>query len=402
MAALMSSSANVPLTRPSSSSSPRRWRSTSSGMSRAMTEVPIFEPRIRRLSEARFAGSMVSSTPIGGMPTMTSAPVRADQRLGPGHRCRRTRGDEHVVGEEAIGEGRHRRDHIRGSRVDGVGCAQPPGEVVLGRLGIDGDDDRRAGEGSALDDVQPDATAPDHDDGRACLHPGGVPDGAHARDHPACEKGSRRRGDVVVDRHDLRAVHHDLFGEAADPGSLPHGGPRCVREWRSTVEGERPPALDLVAPRARPARPARADQGDDHWLPHRQIDPLAALDDGAHGLVPVHGRQVASPFAVGVGHVRVTDGDCSHLHPELAGARVGQHHVFDGQGLPEGVADGSADGGGHGRTLPMCGGTGVGSACWTAAHELATPAHHAVVSGRAADHRRATTSCSQPSVTIRW
>src|SRR5229473_3796148 len=99
-----------------------------------------------------------------------SAPARRRPR-GPD----RLRGTHHLEGVvEAFPAGELSREPAQIIRVDGMGGTETAGRLVLGRHGVDPDDDSRAGEAGPLDRRNAHAPAADDHDGRAGLDARGV------------------------------------------------------------------------------------------------------------------------------------------------------------------------------------------------------------------------------------
>ncbi len=96
---------------------------------------------------------------------------------------------------------------IRSSRLKRLGRAELAGERLLGRLCVDRDNTAGAGKPRARDDVQADAANPDHCDGVAGFHVGGIDRRARARDAAAAQNRGLRERQFVWHLGELVFVH---------------------------------------------------------------------------------------------------------------------------------------------------------------------------------------------------
>ena len=210
----------------------------------------------------------------------------------------------------------------------------------LRRLDVDGDDRNAAGEPRALDRIQPDAAAADHDNARAGFDVRGVDDRADAGHHAAGDQ----RGDV----------ERDVPGDGRRPGRRRRrtcsakapvrirGRAACRRSRGAglPVEREHLFAEHRRAVGAGGAEAAVADQGgDDRVARLEPSDSGSDRRDDARCLVAVDRGQVAAPGAIDIQNVAVADPAGRRLDQDFAGPRRGDLDRFDRQRRPEGPAD---------------------------------------------------------------
>ncbi len=230
--------------------------------------------------------------------------------------------------------------------------AKVPRRLQLAVGDVDGDDRGGAGDARALDAVEPDAAAADHNDARPGGNGGRVDDGAQSRQHAA---GDQRRAvelHVLRDDRDLALVDHDMLGEGARAHAMHERLALGAVQRRLDVEREHFLAEDGRPAGAGRAAAAGADQRRDDG-----IADLHALDaqpdrlDHARRLMAVDRRQVAAPGAVEIENVAVTDCAGGQLDPDFARTGIGEFHLFDAEGRAEGAADGGS--GFHGFLSPI-------------------------------------------------
>src|SRR5215831_3471002 len=104
--------------------------------------------------------------------------------------------------------------------VDRVGGAEVARERELGVEEVARDDLAGAGEARALDDVEPDAAAADHDDGGAGLDLCAAGHGADARWHAASHQGRLGPRHLLADGNQHLGGTDDVLGERPDPRHL--------------------------------------------------------------------------------------------------------------------------------------------------------------------------------------
>ncbi len=197
-----------------------------------------------------------------------------------------------------------------------VGRAEPPGHLLLGRIGVHGHDGEGAREPRALDDVQPDPARADDDHAVPPVHPGPVQDRADPGEHPAPDERGGGQGDVPGDAHGLHGLDDRAFREGRVGGELVHRL-RAPRE-RSRRAPDRLPAHGRPSPVALRARPAVGERGQGHVVTGRDMG-----DAGAHRLHD-SGTLVAQ-------HHRYGEGDGAVHHRQIAvaqpGRRDGDQHL---------------------------------------------------------------------------
>ena len=215
-------------------------------------------------------------------------------------------------------------DHVVVFAVQGVGRAELLRELELVVEEVAGEDHPGAGEPRALDHVEPDAAAADHEHRRAHLHVGRAGHRAHARRHRAAQE--RRLGPRHLradrDRHLGRA--HDPLGEGAEARELVDLLPVPAQALGAV---EHPPAGGLVAVaqdraagRAVEAAAALRAEGEDDVIARLDVgDPRTRLFDDARPLVAEHHRERQRPVAVDDVPVAVADAGRLHPHADLAG-----------------------------------------------------------------------------------
>jgi hypothetical protein len=109
----------------------------------------------------------------------------------------------HLPGDLPVG------DEERGGAVE-------PGEILLHRGQVDGQDGVGTDHASALQHRQADTTEADHGDRLALEYAGRVDHRADAGQHRAAEQGGIRQRHVGRNRHHRPTGHHRLLGEAGD------------------------------------------------------------------------------------------------------------------------------------------------------------------------------------------
>ena len=98
--------------------------------------------------------------------------------------------------------------------VDQIGGAQLGRQLQFHRVGVDGDDARRAGDIGAVDGGHADAAAADHRDGLAGGDLGGVGHRAEAGHHPAADTGGAIQRHVLADFDHRVLMDQHLFAKA--------------------------------------------------------------------------------------------------------------------------------------------------------------------------------------------
>src|SRR2546430_4365803 len=98
--------------------------------------------------------------------------------------------------------------------------AELPRQVELVVEPVDGDNRRRAREGGALDDVQPDAASAEDRHATPGLDPGAVDYRADARDHSAPEQRGPVEGNIGRDLQDRPFWDHRVFRERGHAGEV--------------------------------------------------------------------------------------------------------------------------------------------------------------------------------------
>ena len=146
--------------------------------------------------------------------------------LGPGH---------HVVdpvdatgAERAVelallerDEGADLVDDVVGAAVEEVGGAELPGQRLLLRVDVDGDDAARPLHPQGLEGVEAHAAAAVHDGGLADLDVGAVHHRAGAGHHAAADEAGRGERHVLRDGDGLDGLDHRALGEHRRAGEVP-------------------------------------------------------------------------------------------------------------------------------------------------------------------------------------
>src|SRR5438128_4787050 len=179
---------------------------------------PYMVPRSVFSWSAIMYGVIGARTFMAAMPTMTAVQSDGVEDLQRG----RLAADrvEGVIGAPPAGQRTHVLDHVLGLGVDRVGGAELARVLELVVEQVAGDDQPGAGQPGALDDVEPHATAADHDDRGAGLDFGAAGDGADTRRHAAAHERRLRPRHLLPDRHQHLRRTHDGLRERPDARHL--------------------------------------------------------------------------------------------------------------------------------------------------------------------------------------
>src|SRR6266566_1747138 len=255
---------------------------------------------------------------------------------------------EGVVGAAAreIADG---RDGVVLPGVDRVRGAETARQLELRGHDVDGDDPGRPRQHAAPHAGEPDAAEAEDGHRGAGLDARPVQHRAHARHDAAADQRRAVERHAGVDRDRALLAHHGTLGERRGVGELVRGfsiqceRPRVLRARRVATFGR---TADLAGGAAATVREGRED------------DRIALLDGGDACADGVHhaGALVAENDGRGIGNgavddaqVRVTEAGGADRNPDLAGTRVADAHLLDGDRL----AGGAEDGGPHATGFPM-------------------------------------------------
>src|SRR3989442_2774014 len=233
--------------------------------------------------------------------------------------------------------------------VDRVRGAETARQLELRGHDIDGDDPGRPRQHAALHAGEPDAAEAEDGHRGAGLDARPVQHRAHSRHDPAADQRRAVERHAGVDRDRALLAHHGTLGERRGVGELVRRfsiqceRPRVLRARRVATFGR---TADLAGGAAATVREGRED------------DRIALLDGGDACADGVHhaGALVAENDGRGIGNgavddaqVRVTEAGGADRDPGLAGTRVADAHLLDGDRL----AGGAEDGGPHATGFPM-------------------------------------------------
>jgi len=213
---------------------------------------------------------------------------------------------------------------------------------LAGRVGVDGDDARRAGHHRADDHRQTDAAEAEDGDCRPRLDLGGVAHGTDARGYAATQQADLLQRRVAGDLRQRYLRQHGVLGEGRGPHVVKYR--LAVPRKAAAAIGHQPPALRRANRLAevRLARAAelalsalRSVQGNHMVTDGHRADARPDRLDDAAPLVTEDAREDA--FGIGSGEregIGVADAGGDDAHQHLALPWLLDIHLGDLQGLP--------------------------------------------------------------------
>ena len=218
---------------------------------------------------------------------------------------------------------------------DAVGGTERLGEFELVGVEVDGDDPLGTGEGRTLDDVESDATHPDHGHRRPGLHPSGVDRRSDAGDHGAPEQRAEFERELSGHLGERVAMGEHRLAEPAEPGHLVHLGlaeADAGRAIGARLERLAVVAQEVPAGRALGALVAMDVQAPDDVVAWRELGDVAAdrLDDASRLMAEQHG-QLLGDLALDVVEIAVAQAARHRVDQDLVGADVGECDLADGE-----------------------------------------------------------------------
>ncbi|MGY4392849.1 hypothetical protein ACVWXB_006148 [Streptomyces sp. TE12347] len=232
---------------------------------------------------------------------------------------------------------------------DELGGSGRPGQFLLGRGHVDGDDRARLRDPGGLEGDQADPADPEDGHRLARADLGAVVDRPVAGEDGAAEQGRLGERDPGGGRQDTVGRDDGLLGEGGHVQPGVQRGALGVVRVDGPDPGERRGAEPDLADGAVVALSAGRGPVEDHAVTGGDVrDALPHREDRARALVTEDGGHGDPHGAVGEGEVGVTHPGRGEPHPDLPGAGIRQHDVPYLQRGSDGGQDSGAD---HGRHL---------------------------------------------------